>query len=217
MNHPPITQITTWIESNITSVLAHIDPESIAVYNFIQERFQTNTVAQDLIFQFIFRSYYRMDIAGLSPEFKKRYFELMEVCRKQSQLDFTEVVTSLYHIHNLRKDPRPTVQFSFISKMFSTIDAQRPVYDREVARMFSYMTTPIGSLEKKLETYLHRYEHIQSSYQTILKDNLLPKITNAFDQNFQEHGLSEVKQLDFIFWAAGKFKKKGSVNAAWKE
>lgn len=215
MDDPSIIQITDWIESNITSILAHLDAESIAVYTFIQERFQTITVTQDLVFQFIFRSFYRLDNAGLTPIFKTKYFELLEEYRYNFDLDFEVVLRRLSTIKN--RKGQDNIQFSFVTKMFSTIYPHRPVYDGEVASMFSYQTIPIGSIEKKIETYLHRYEHILSCYQAILKGNLLPKTNAAFDQKFPEHNLSDIKKLDFIFWAAGKFKKKAPVNAEWNE
>jgi hypothetical protein len=34
------------------------------------------------VFQFTFRSFYRLDNAGLTPEFKSKYFALLEESRK---------------------------------------------------------------------------------------------------------------------------------------
>lgn len=205
--HAQLSTITTWIESNAHTILKGLD-ESIAVYNFLQTRFQQKEdVTKDLLFQFVFRSFYRLDNAGLGDPFKTRYFELMQEFRDPSSFDFASVLCPLYHIKTLRD--KKSFQFSFATKMLSTIDPKRPVYDQEVAKMFGYRPLPGGAFEDKLKIYLDRYRHIEDSYSQILSDKLLPGTFSAFDKKFHQHGLSDVKRLDFIFWAAGKVKVKG--------
>ena len=202
-----LSTITTWVESNTGAILGNLK-ESIAVYNFLQARFQLKgDITQDLLFQFVFRSFYRLDNAGLGVPFKTKYFELMEKFRDPSTFDFTSVLRSLYEIETLKG--KNTFQFSFATKMLSTIDPQRPVYDREVARMFGYTRLPGGDFEDKLETYSDRYQNIENCYNQILSDKLLPGTFLAFEEKFPQHNLSDVKRLDFIFWAAGKIKVKG--------
>jgi hypothetical protein len=202
-----LSTITTWIESNTGSILENLK-ESIAVYNFLQARFQQKEdVTKDLLFQFVFRSFYSLDNAGLGAPFKTRYFELMEECRDSPSFNFASVLRPLYDIETLKG--KNTFQFSFVTKMLSTIDPQRPVYDREVARMFGYTQLPGGEFADKFKIYLDRYQHIEDSYRQILSDNLLPATFSAFDEAFPQHDLSDVKRLDFIFWAAGKVKAKG--------
>lgn len=202
-----LSTIATWIESNTGSILENLK-ESISVYNFLQTRFQQKEdVTKDLLFQFVFRSFYRLDNAGLGDPFKTRYFELMEEFR--DSFNFASVLRPLYDIETLKG--KNSFQFSFATKMLSTIDPQRPVYDREVARMFGYTQLPGGEFADKLKIYLDRYQHIEDSYRQILSDNLLPGTFSAFDEKFHQHGLSDVKRLDFIFWAAGKVKVKGKL------
>lgn len=204
-----LSTITTWIESNAGTILTGLD-ESIAVYNFLQARFQQKEdVTKDLLFQFVFRSFYRLDNAGLGPKFKTKYFELMEKFRDSSPFDFASVLYPLYHIKTLRN--KKSFQFSFATKMLSTINPQRPVYDREVARMFGYSQLPGGEFADKLKIYSDRYQNIEDSYRQILSDNLLPATFSAFDEAFPQHNLSDVKRLDFIFWAAGKVKVKSKL------
>lgn len=204
-----LSTITTWIESNTGSILENLK-ESIAVYNFLQTRFQQKEdITKDLLFQFVFRSFYRLDNAGLGVAFKTRYFELMEEFRDSPSFELALVLRPLYDIETLKG--KNTFQFSFATKMLSIIDSQRPVYDREVARMFGYTQLPGGEFADKLKIYSDRYQNIEDSYRQILSDNLLPATFSAFDEKFHQHGLSDVKRLDFIFWAAGKVKVKGKL------
>ena len=71
-----IAEITNWIEENSTDIIDNIDIESIEVYQFLQEQYNTTNVEENHLFQFVFRSYYRLDGAGLSAEFKHAFFEL---------------------------------------------------------------------------------------------------------------------------------------------
>lgn len=204
-----LSTITTWIESNTGSILENLN-ESIAVYNFLQTRFQQKEdVSKDLLFQFVFRSFYRLDNAGLGAQFKTRYFELMEELRDSPSFKLALILRPLYDIKTLKG--KNTFQFSFATKMLSTIDPQRPVYDREVARMFGYTQLPGGEFADKLKIYLDRYQNIEDSYRQILSDKLLPATLSAFEEVFPQHNLSDVKRLDFIFWAAGKVKVKGKL------
>jgi hypothetical protein len=75
--------------------------------------------------------------------------------------------------------------------------------------MFGYTQLPGGEFEDKLKIYSDRYQNIEDSYMQILSDQLLPGAFSAFDEKFPQHNLSDVKRLDFIFWAAGKLKAKG--------
>lgn len=207
-----LSTIITWIEFNAGTILTGLD-ESIAVYNFLQARFQQKEdITKDLLFQFVFRSFFRLDNAGLGAPFKTRYFELMEECRDSPSFNFASVLRPLYDIETLKG--KNSFQFSFATKMLSTIDPQRPVYDREVARMFGYKQLPGGEFDDKLKICLDRYQHIEDSYRQILSDKLLPATFSAFDEAFPQHNLSAVKRLDFIFWAAGKAKAKGKSAGA---
>ncbi|MBU2901146.1 hypothetical protein [Maribacter dokdonensis] len=201
-----ITEISEWIEKHSTEIIKNIDQESVDVYNFLKKEFKESNVNENYLFQFVFRSFYRIDNAGLTPEFKKEYFEILEENRNEKQFDFEKVLRRLYSFPN-RKGQK-TLQFSFATKMFNTIDDIMPIYDSEVAKMFS-MTRPYQSeFEIKLDKYLDQLEKIQNGYELIIKQNLIPETIGLFDEIFTDNKLSEMKKMDFIFWSAGKIKTR---------
>ena len=59
-----------FIENNSTEIIENIDFESIEVYNFLKSQFEMSNVTENYLFQFVFRSFYRLDNAGLTPKFK---------------------------------------------------------------------------------------------------------------------------------------------------
>lgn len=196
----------TWLNDYKYAILDNLNPESIAVYQFIQQRAQdkNNDLTQDLLFQFVYRSFYRLDNAGLTNDFKVRYFKLMQDRREDFKFDVEEILLDLQKFKTRKGNE--SIQFSFTTKMFSTLNPVYPVYDREVAKMFDYHSTPQGDATAKIKAYLLRYEVILKGYEQIVRENLLKDLLSAFDKKYPGHQLSDTKRLDFIFWSAGKIK-----------
>lgn len=199
-----ILKISKWIEDHSNEIIQNIEQESIDVYNFLQNEFHQSNVTENYLFQFVFRSFYRMDNAGLTPEFKKEYFEILEQYRKENQFDFDVVLRRLFKFPN--RKGQNTFQFSFVTKMFNTIDNSISIYDSQIAKIFSLSKPYQTDFEIKLDKYLDHLDEIQTGYDRIVEKNLLPNIIWLFDQTFENNKLSEMKKLDFIFWTAGKLK-----------
>jgi hypothetical protein len=206
-----IREISAWIENHSTEIIENIDQESIDVYNFLKIEFKKSNVNENHLFQFVFRSFYRIDNAGLTPEFKKEYFKILEQNRNKKQFDFEKVLRRLFSFPN--RKGQNTLQFSFATKMLNTIDDKMPIYDSEVAKIFSLSRPYQTEFGIKLDKYLDQLDKIQNGYEQIVEKNLLPKTIGLFDQVFKDNKLSEMKKMDFIFWSAGKIRtiitKKG--------
>lgn len=204
-----LNEITYWIEKNSFQIIDNIDFESIEVYEFLQEQFKKTNVDENFLFQFVFRSFYRLDNAGLTPDFKKEFFRILEENRKCEIYDFETILRRLYEFKN--RKGQNTFQFSFVTKLFNTIDNKTPIYDSEVARMFS-LTRPYHSdFDRKIDMYLNHFELIAKAYDEIIYKNLLPLVCEDFDRKFLSHNLNDMKKLDFIFWSAGKIKSKSEM------
>ena len=204
-----IKEISDWIEANSKEIIKNIEQESVDVYNFLITEFTKSNVTENYLFQFVFRSFYRIDNAGLTSEFKKEYFKILEQNRNEKIFDFKKVLLHLYSIPN--RKGQNTLQFSFATKLFNTINDTMPIYDSKVAKIFS-LTRPYQSeFVVKLGKYLDQLDIIQKGYEMIIEQNLLPKSTELFNQKFINSNLSKMKILDFIFWSAGKTKAKTNI------
>jgi len=201
-----IREISDWIENHSTEIIENIDQESIDVYNFLKTEFKKSNVNENHLFQFVFRSFYRIDNAGLTPEFKKEYFKILEQNRNKKQFDFEKVLRRLFSFPN--RKGQNTLQFSFATKMLNTIDDKMPIYDRKVAKMFSLSRPYQTEFKIKLDKYLDQLDKIQNGYEQIVNNNLLPKTIGLFDRAFKDNKLSEMKKMDFIFWSSGKLRTK---------
>jgi hypothetical protein len=201
-----LTNITAHININSAAIIGNLEHESIEVHKYLIQKFSQTNVVADLPFQFLYRSFYRLDNAGLTSEFKTAYFKILEEERSGITPDIKAILVKLKDFRN--KKNQENVQFSFATKLANTINNSYPIYDSEVARVFGYYRPLEKDFNKKVDKYLLQFEQIREAYQEILNENLLEPAVKLFDAKFENHGLSEMKRLDFIFWSAGKLLKK---------
>ena len=83
------------------------------------------------MFQFTYRSFYRLDNAGLTPEFKSRYFELLQEYRIKP-IDLKDICVDLYE-YKTRKGYN-SVQFSFATKLANTIDENYSINEQNIIK-----------------------------------------------------------------------------------
>lgn len=200
-------QIIKLINSNSQDIVDNISRESIDVYNFIKSQFDENNIIENYLFQFIYRSFYRIDNAGLTKEFKTEYFNILQEYRNKEIFDYSYILERLHRIPNHRG--LNTFQFSFVTKMHNTINNNMPIYDSEVAEVFSFKKPKYNlNFNDKIEFYLEQLSFISNTYNLLFENNNLDETTVLFDNTFQNHNLSREKVFDFIFWSAGKVIRK---------
>ena len=201
-----IEEISEWINEYSIEIIENIEQESIDVFNFLKADYSKSDVTKNYLFQFVYRSFLRLDNAGLTSEFKTKYIELLEKNRNEKQLDFEKILKILYDFPN--RKGQNTFQFSFTTKMFNMINNLMPIYDSEVAKMFGFSRPYNTEFEKKLDKYLKQFDVISKGYNEIRKKRLLTRTIELFDKTFKNNNLSEMKKIDFIFWSAGKIQNR---------
>ena len=160
-------------------------------------------ITENYLFQFVYKSFYRLDNAGLTTQFKTEYFNILQEYRQFDNFDFANILQRLFEIQN--HQGQNTFQFSFVTKMQNTICNDRPIYDNEVSKVFSFNRPRQGSpFNDKLDFYLELLRIIDETYNTFINDNNLHNIITLFDNKFPQNNLGQIKKFDFIFWSAGK-------------
>ena len=198
------------------AIFLNITRESVGVYLFLKDEYKKGNVKNNIVFQFVFRSYYRLDNAGLTDEFKKRYFELL--ADKQTDLEY--ILSELYKLETLKG--KNSIQFSFATKLLHTLDNNKPIFDAEVARVIHRSVTGIGK-EEKIDSCRSIYNDLIGIYYNLINDEGIKKIIFKFRKKFDvsPKRMSDIKVLDFIIWSFGKLNKKKSVKRSkkqkWKE
>jgi hypothetical protein len=199
---------SSFIDQNADSIVHAIGCESIDVYRFLSDRFRRSNVSSDTVFQFVFRSFYRLDNAGLTGTFKIRYFELLEANRGKESIDLTSIVAQLYELPNRKS--HNTLQFSFATKLANTVNCSYPIYDSKVGLMFDFQVPAnYKAFEVRLSEYMDLYADIQATYARIISNSDLLGARRTFRQVYavDESQVPETKVIDFIVWQAGKDKE----------
>ena len=194
---------TKEINDNAESIIGNLKEESVAVYCFIKSQLNEGLVTENKLLQFVFRSFYQIDNAGLTDTFKDRYFVLLENSKSKPP-NLQDICKELYEIKNHRE--LNTLQFSFVTKLANTVNPKLPIYDSEVAKMYSYRPPySTKKIDERLKSLQSFYDFLVSDYSTILEKNLLSLTLSEFDKKFEKYkNIDKEKKLDFIIWSAGK-------------
>lgn len=198
-------KVLSIILDNKDKSLKSLDIESFHVYNFMKEQFQqAEDIRNNHLFQFTYRSFYRLDNAGLTSDFKKRYFELLQEYRTRP-IDLKAICVDLYN-YKTRKGLN-SVQFSFASKLANTIDKNYPIYDSEVIKLFNFnQPYYLKNRDDKIDKYIEQYDYIRGSVNELI---LNPEIKNMFSEMDELFGdickkMDDIKKLDTLMWGVGK-------------
>ena len=211
-----VENVIEYISDNFTDILGKIEIESLDVYDYLKKTFNETNVSKNYFFQFVFRSFYGLDSAGLSPKFKEAYFELLEKNRnmtiENADSAFKSIASELYRIPNLKTEKNEgfSLQISFVSKLVHTVKSDFPIYDSKVSHLmgFSYLPNDFtleNNIENRIDDYLKQICELKDLYVCIGEQ--LGNELEQFDNNFKRD-ISKEKKIDFILWTAGKLKQK---------
>jgi hypothetical protein len=123
------TDIIGNIYDQKSAIINNLKEESVAVYAYLAEEFNKGIITENPVFQFMYRSYYRLEHAGLTPEFKQAYFAIMEELSGSVDIDLIQIVDRLYEYP--RRIGDNSVQFSFATKLANTINPSYPIMTRK--------------------------------------------------------------------------------------
>ncbi len=198
------SELVKEIASKKGKILSRIDEESIAVYLFLKKEYEKGNIGDNKIFQFMFKSFYGMNNAGLGDKLKARYFKLLE----REEDDLGTILSELHKIETSRKVK--SVQFSFATKLLHTINDKLPIFDTEVSKAIHCGITG-NDKDKKIASAMRIYKVMQEElYPHLLDNKQIKRIITEFKNKFKNTGeMSEAKILDFILWQLGKMLKEG--------
>jgi len=198
-------EIIEYIKSSHKEIIESLKQESIDVYLFLKSEFKKEEpITKNFVFQFLYRSFYRMDNAGLTDEFNNKYFELLEKHRKKSRsfelkkniIEFSKIKT---------KKNKESLQFSFFTKLYHTIDNSQPIYDSKVCKACGIgQKYYIRNQEERINKLLNDYNDIKKLYARIEEKHSLAETITFFNNHFKNPDISKIMLYDFIFWQAGK-------------
>ena len=204
-----ISKITSTINKIEQEIIANINQIDLDTYNSIQEDFQKGNVNSNSSFQTRFSSFYRLNGAALTPEFKSTYYSIMEKNRNNTDFEdfqIKEIILELFNYENYQGDK--CIQFSFTTKLIHTINNDLPIYDSMIKKVFGFKGPHYyNNTNEKIGIYMNQYNSIKETYRQIIKNDMLSSVVTLFNSKFTGYSLGDIKTLDFIFWTAGKIDK----------
>jgi hypothetical protein len=193
------------LNENAQAIVEAVGREAVDVYLFLSDEFARGPATHNCLFQFVYRSFYRLDNAGLTPQFKLAYFECLEDARGASKVDLADIVKKLHKFRNLKH--QESLQFSFATKLASTINPNYPIYDGKVAECFGFRAPSNNKpFDRRLQEYLAFYESLRKFYEEVMIQGSMKELVGLFERTYSHAArrIPEVKVLDFILWSAGK-------------
>lgn len=182
-------------------------------YKYLADRLRQTNTAHDSDFQKIYRSYWSMGPARLSPAFCTEYFNHLEELKGGSSPDLTAIARRLYSLpSNLQGTQK--LHFSFSTKMAHMLEPERPVYDSLVAQFF-FLSERGDTFEQRLANRLESYEFIVREYGRVQKEGLLRPAIDAFRSRFEiAQGFSDTKIVDTLIWRFVSMLNSGALRRA---
>jgi len=168
--------------------------ESIRVYEWLDAHKEK---PENPVLQFVFRSYYRIDNAGLTSDWKKRYFKFLS----QRERSLKTILEGLYHLPTKKKVK--SLQFSFATKLLHTLDTREPIYDSKVAELLGLPVKKGKDFAANINTCIAVYEELREAQQQLLSDEGIKNRIAALKDRYNSQ-ISDEKALDFLLWSAGK-------------
>ncbi len=143
--------------------------ESIGIYLDLRHMIADSSQAGRMAFQTRFSNYYGLQYAGLTDEWKARYFELLfgfDQIRDVEPYQF--LLLELYNIPRRQGDP--TLQFSFVSKLVAFHDENCPLWDSKVRDFFGLGPPNFGCPEFRIAGFVENLGEITRRYATWTQD-----------------------------------------------
>ena len=197
-----LNDIATNMEA-VSDSLRGVD-HRLSQYDHLQSSLHSTNVASDSFYQRQFGNYYV--VRARNDEWRGVFYSILEREKNNLAVKFSEVLTEMF-------DKTKRVELSFISKLFATINPDRPVYDSNV-RTCLKLTAPRShwSAEKKLQYGIDLYERLTNLVDALTGHTDFEALRDSFDQQFPEfRHFTDVKKLDLFLWRYGDILKGGNL------
>lgn len=199
--------LMTDLLANRDTLLAGLEEDWLADYDWLQERLQETNVAEDSDYQRRFGTFFVF--RGVTESWRASYFRILEREKGKSSVIFCEVLMELPVVNN-------RVEFSFTSKLVATVNPYMPVYDRFVAICLAAYGLDLGvdgDRDERLRQVILNYVRLVEATGALVRDNRFQILEESFDEAFPRfQHFTAIKKLDLFLWQRGQLPCIGSYN-----
>lgn len=157
-------------------------------YGYIISQCKVVDVSSDETFQTKFNGYYRV---RRNAEWRKYYYALFQLGKSET-FSFDDIITYLY-VNTGNIEP------SFSSKMYATLNADKPIWDQYVLKNLNLQLD--GNGEERLQNAIALYARIEAWYKDFLKTQSGKECIDAFDKALPTYSwINSTKKIDCFLW-----------------
>lgn len=183
-----------------------IKPNAFEKYFELRRLLQSKRPDDHPAFRSLFSSYFGLHAAGLTDEFRNRYFErLFEFSDSGSSDPYTALLREFFEIP--RRQGGRSLQVSFTSKLVAIHDDSRPIYDRHVCNFFGLSVPAVGNLAFRIDRFLNHLERVEGQYKVWARD---PRFESLRARLILKQPLMQdchaSRLCDFLVWTIGDSK-----------
>jgi len=158
-------------------------------------------------FRILFTSFYGLNAAGLTDNFRDRYFDILfgVSVEGDGEPNAAAIVERLYDIRN--RQGQRTLQFSFVSKLVSIHREGRPIYDRHVLKFFHRRDPAERKKSDRISWYVGFLNDVAANYGAWAQDvRVIPIVDRLKARDERLAGCHVVRLMDFLVWKVGNRK-----------
>jgi len=176
--------------------------KDIERYFYIKKQYRKGNIQNNPEFQRVYKKFYAMNAAGLTPEFLKEYFRILS----NKEINLKKILKKLYKIPRRRGDR--AVHFSFSTKLLHTINNDLPIYDKLVGKFLNLKIIGKNKIDR-INSCNEAYGKLKRLYNELINNRKIKKIILEFREKFNcgKEKISDTKILDFVIWAKGQLEK----------
>lgn len=157
-------------------------------YGYIISQWKIVDVSTDGDFQTKFNGFYRV---RRNAEWRECYYGLFQR-GKTEKLSFADIITHLY-------EQTGNIEPSFSSKMYATLNADKPIWDQYVLMNLNMQLDGRG--EERLQNAINLYARIEAWYKDFLESKNGKECIDTFDKALPSYSwISRTKKIDCFLW-----------------
>jgi hypothetical protein len=183
------------MEAHAEYLVGKINPEHFDRYLGLLSGVPTST--GDAAYRREYRSYWAMNAARLGPGFYEVYFS--ELARDEVR-PLDELLLELRAAIE-DEGGRPSLQFSFSTKLLHMRDPHLPIYDAQVSAFYGLAWPDSGrALPKRVGTLVEHHDFLSREYARVLDEGLLAKCLAIARSEFPDERLTDERMIDSLIW-----------------
>lgn len=202
------------LEKNSKEIINQFKERALDVEKYIKIKDKYDkgcNTEKDKDFQKLYKSFYRMRMAGLTDEYFDKYFKILNNRAYNKKSDLFDFLIEMDGIKTRRG--RNSLQFSFATKLLHSANNDLPIFDQYVGNFFR-INVP-NDLGQDISSRARNRQDIYNELCLDFDEFLLQKKTRDFLEKVRSkisipkiETISDAKFLDFVIWINGQIDQK---------